>query len=130
MTFLSTVFNIHRFVAGGFGVLLLFFPEMTSDMITPGRPMALEEKFSLQSWACFMLGVAYIAHCAPSFEPRAQRAVAKGLALCFFCESSLYLYTLGTVKVDQAWFNGTAAIGIIFFLLFAAYLTGLRCKID
>jgi hypothetical protein len=130
MTFLSNVFNIHRFIAAFFGAALLFIPERTSDIITPGRPMALEEKFAVQSWACFMLGVAYIAHCAPSFEPRAQRAVAKGLALCFFCESSLYLYTLGTAKLDQAWFNGIAAIGTVFFLLFAAYLTGLRYKND
>lgn len=130
MTFLSKVFNVHRFIAAFFGIILLFVPEQTNEIITPGRFMGLEEKFTVQSWACFMLGVAYIAHCAPSFEPRAQRAVAKGLALCFFCESTLYLYTLGTVKVDQTWFNGIAAIGTIFFLLFAAYSTGLRYKID
>ncbi len=84
----------------------------------------------LQSWACFMLGVAYIAHCAPSFEPKAQRSVAQGLAFCFFCESALYVYTLGTVNSDPAWATGTAATGFVFFLLFAAYSTGLRYKIE
>ena len=130
MTFLSQVFNVHRFIAAFFGILLLFFPDKTNDIVTPGRKLGLEERFVLQSWACFMLGVAYIAHCAPSFEPKAQRAVAKGLALCFFCESALYLYTLGTASLDPTWFKAIAGIGTIFFLLFAAYSTGLRYKID
>ncbi len=130
MAFLSTVFNVHRFIAAFFGFILLFFPEGMNDAFSPGRILGMEEKFVLQSWACFMLGVAYIAHCAPTFEPKAQRAVAQGLAFCFFCESALYIYTLGTVNSDPAWATGTAATGTVFFLLFAAYSTGLRYKIE
>ena len=66
---LATVFRVHRFVAGGFGVLLLLLPTELNAVMSPGRVLPLEEKLTLQSWAAFMLGVAYIAHICP-LRPR------------------------------------------------------------
>ena len=87
---LASVFKVHRFIAGGFGLSLLLAPEAVNKAMIPGRAMPTEERLTLQSWAAFMIGVAGIAHAAPSFPRAAQRAVGKSLFACFAIESVLY----------------------------------------
>ena len=43
------------------------------------RVLPAEEKFVLQNWGCFCLGVGGIAHAAQRFAPQAQRGVTVSL---------------------------------------------------
>ena len=124
---LTTVFRVHRFVAGGFGVLLLLLPTELNAVMSPGRVLPLEEKLTLQSWAAFMLGVAYIAHAAPSLPLSAQTAIARGLALCFMIETVLYGYyaAFGLASSSPEYRVGVICTGSIFVVLWAAYSAAL-----
>ena len=124
---LATVFLVHRFVAGGFGVLLLLLPTELNAVMSPGRVLPLEEKLTLQSWAAFMLGVAYIAHQAPSLPLSAQTAIARGLALCFMIETVLYGYyaAFGLASSSPEYRVGVICTGSIFVVLWAAYSAAL-----
>ena len=124
---LATVFRVHRFVAGGFGVLLLLLPTELNAVMSPGRVLPLEEKLTLQSWAAFMLGVAYIAHSAPSLPLSAQTAIARGLALCFMIETVLYGYyaAFGLASSSPEYRVGVICTGSIFVVLWAAYSAAL-----
>ena len=64
---LATVFRVHRFVAGGFGLCLLLLPTEFNAAMSPGRVLPVEEKLTLQSWAAFMLAVAYLPTPRPRF---------------------------------------------------------------
>ena len=124
---LATVFRVHRFVAGGFGVLLLLLPTELNAAMSPGRVLPLEEKLTLQSWAAFMLGVAYIAHAAPSLPLSAQTAIARGLALCCMVETVLYGYyaAFGLASSSPEYRVGVICTGSVFVVLWAAYSAAL-----
>ena len=87
---LTSVFKVHRFVAGGFGLFLLLAPDAMSAAMAPNRMMPTEERLTLQSWAGFMIAVALIVNAALSFPLAAQQAVARSLLACFCIESILY----------------------------------------
>jgi len=120
---LTTVFKIHRFVAGGFGLSLLLAPDQVDKAMNPSRVMPTEERLTLQSWAAFMLAVAGIVHAAPSFPPAAQRSVAKSLLLCFVVEIVLYVKALAVDLRDHSPESraGFAATGAVFGALAVAY---------
>ena len=124
---LSSVFRIHRVIAGGFGMSLLLAPEAVNKAMAPSRTMPTEERLTLQSWAAFMLAVAGIAHAAPTFPPDAQRSVAKALLGCFVVESLLYTKALLVDLRDHpADFRiGFGATGGIFIGLAVAYAAAL-----
>ena len=126
---LATIFRVHRFVAGGFGLCLLFLPAELYAAMSPGRVLPVEEKLTLQSWAAFMLAVAYIAHAAPSLPLSAQTAVARGLALCFMIETILYGYyaAFGLASSSPEYRVGVICTGSIFAVLWVAYSTALLC---
>ena len=120
---LSSVFKVHRFVAGGFGLSLLLAPNAVNEAMVPHRVMPTEERLTIQSWAAFMIGVAGIVHCAPSFPPAAQRAIAKSLFACFTIESMLYAKAL-VVDLKSAALDykvGFGSTGAIFLGLAVAY---------
>ena len=123
---LSTVFSVHRFIAGGFGLSLLLAPDAVNAAMT-SREMPTEERLTLQSWACFMIGVAGIAHYAPTFPAEAQRAVAKSLLLCFVLESLLYTKALllDLKEAEAGYRAGFGLTGSIFAGLAIAYGTAL-----
>jgi hypothetical protein len=52
---LHSLYLIHRFVAGGCGLLILLAPEAANQVVDPDREMPLEEKLALQSWGCFVI---------------------------------------------------------------------------
>ena len=120
---LTTVFKVHRFIAGGFGLSLLFAPDAVNEAMVPGRIMPTVERLTLQSWACFMIGVAGIVHAAPSFPLEAQRAVAKSLLACFCLESVLYTKALVVDLKDSSdsYKIGFGSTGAIFLGLLGAF---------
>ena len=124
---LATVFRVHRFVAGGFGLCLLLLPTEFNAAMSPGRVLPVEEKLTLQSWAAFMLGVAYIAHAAPSLPLSAQTAIARGLALCFMIETILYGYYAAFMLASKSpeYRVGVVCTGSIFAVLWVAYSAAL-----
>ena len=80
--------------AAAAGGHLLLAPQAVNEAMAPSRIMPTEERLTLQSWACFMIAVAGIAHAAISFPAAAQRAIAKALFVCFTLESILYAKAL------------------------------------
>lgn len=120
---LTTVFKIHRFVAGGFGLTLLLAPTAVNEAMAPNRIMPTEERLTLQSWAAFMIAVAGIVHAAPSFPPSAQRAVAKSLLACFTIESILYTKALAVdlASAPLDYKIGFGSTGAILLVLAIAY---------
>ena len=122
-TLLATVFSVHRFIAGGFGLSLLLAPDAVNKAMAPDRVMPTEERLTLQSWAAFMIAVAGVAHAALSFPPTAQRAVGKSLFACFAIESALYAKALAVDLADHKseYRIGFASTGVIFLGLAVAY---------
>ena len=120
---LTSVFRVHRFVAGSFGLSLLLAPDAVNKALAPSRTMPTEERLTLQSWAAFMLAVAGIAHAAPSFPAASQRAVAKSLLGCFVIETVLYAkalaFDLRGFPLDYK--IGFGSTGAIFLSLAVAY---------
>eukprot|EP00563_Minutocellus_polymorphus_P002244 CAMPEP_0181027636 /NCGR_PEP_ID=MMETSP1070-20121207/4264_1 /TAXON_ID=265543 /ORGANISM="Minutocellus polymorphus, Strain NH13" /LENGTH=141 /DNA_ID=CAMNT_0023104879 /DNA_START=37 /DNA_END=462 /DNA_ORIENTATION=- len=127
MTKLATVFGIHRFVAGGFGLTLLLAPEaMNAAYRSDGDELPFGEKFALQSWGCFVIAVAGIVHAARRFPPDAQRAVGASLLTCFLLLDGLYAAVLLTNKdMDDKYREGCAITGAIFAALSALYAWGM-----
>lgn len=122
---LTSVFAVHRFIAGPFGVCLLVFPTALNNAMAMGRHLPAEEKFCLQNWGCFCLAVGYIAHAAKDFELKAQREIAKGMLLCFSCATGLYALTLSSGTLGPSYVRGSMATGAIFLGLLVAYGGGL-----
>ena len=120
---LASVFKVHRFVAGGFGLSLLLAPDAVNNAMAAGRTMPTEERLTLQSWAAFMIAFAGIVHAAPTFPPAAQRAIAKSLLACFVIETVVYAkgvaIDLATAPLDYK--IGFASTGAIFAGLALAY---------
>ena len=123
MPFLTSIFKVHRFVAGGFGLSLLLAPDAVNEAFAKGRIMPTEERLTLQSWACFMVGIAGIVHCAASFPVDAQRGVAKSLLVCFVSITVLYGKALMVDLKDAAadYRLGFGFTGSIFAVLAVAY---------
>ena len=123
----SQVFAWHRFVAGSFGALLLCMPDELNRAMGIDRVLPAEEKFVLQNWGCFCLGVGGIAHAAQRFAPQAQRGVAKGMCLCFACAAGLALdaLLLRPRGFPPAFEQGAAGVGAIFAVLLLAYSAAL-----
>ena len=121
MSPLSTVFKVHRWIAGGFGLTLLLLPDAMSSAFRPAFVLPAGERLAYQSWGCFLLAVAYIVHAAPSFPLEAQRSVATGLLACFALITILYGYTVAAVTLDLDFVMGIAATGSVFAALLFAY---------
>jgi hypothetical protein len=121
---LATVFGIHRWIAGGFGVCLLGSPAAMGQLFSPSQSLAQGEVLALRSWGCFILAVAGIAHSAPAFPIAAQRAVGRSLAGCFGLLTVVYAH--GVLAADGAQRSGVAATGATFAALFVAYAWALR----
>ena len=120
---LASVFKVHRFVAGGFGLSLLLAPDAVNKAMAPSRTMPTEERLTLQSWVAFMLAVAGIAHAAPSFPAASQRAIAKSLLGCFVIETLLYGKALAVDLRDFPldYKVGFGSTGAVFLSLAVAY---------
>ena len=124
---LATVFGIHRWIAGGFGVCLLGSPAAMGQLFSPSQPLgastsqslAQGEVLALRSWGCFILAVAGIVHAAPAFPIAAQRAVGRSLAGCFGLLTGVYAH--GVLGAGGAQRGGVAATGATFAALFVAY---------
>jgi hypothetical protein len=119
---LRSVFLVHRFVAGGFGLSLLLAPEAVNQGFDHDRVMTAEEKLATQSWACFMIIVALVAHHAANFPLEAQLSVAQSVLVGLVCISILYIHEL-LVQTDSTpeYQTGVAITGSIFYVLTAAY---------
>jgi hypothetical protein len=122
---LRSVFLIHRFVAGGFGLSLLLAPEAVNQGFDPDRVMPLEEKLTLQSWACFMIIVALVVHHAANFPLAAQISVARSVLVGLVCLSILYIHELVQSDRTPEYQTGVAVTGSVFFVLTAAYSVAL-----
>ena len=124
---LTSVFKVHRFVAGGFGLFLLLAPDAMNAAMAPNRMMPTEERLTLQSWAGFMIAVALIVNAALSFPLAAQQAVARSLLACFCIESILYgkalVIDLADAPLDYK--IGFGSTGAIFLALAVAYAIAL-----
>jgi uncharacterized membrane protein len=118
---LRSVFLLHRFVAGGFGILMLLAPEAVNRSFDPDRVMPLEEKLALQSWSCFMIIVALVVHHAANFPLEAQLSVARSVLVGLICISILYMHNLVKSDGTASYQMGVAVTGSIFCALTAAY---------
>jgi hypothetical protein len=121
---LRSVFLTHRFIAGGFGLSMLFAPEAVNTGFDPNRDLPFEELIALKSWACFMFIVALVVHHAANFPLEAQLSVGRSMLVGFVCLSFLYtheLYEIGQGDKSPEYQTGVAATGSVFFLLAIAY---------
>jgi hypothetical protein len=118
---LRSVFLVHRFVAGGFGLSMLLAPEAVNRSFDPDRVMPLEEKLALQSWSCFMIIVALVVHHAANFPLEAQLSVARSVLVGLVCISILYMHDLIQSDWTTRYQVGVAITGSLFFALTAAY---------
>lgn len=121
---LTKVFNFHRFVAGGFGSTILFAPRAFNGAFR-AEEMPFGEKLALQSWGCFIIAVAGIAHAARAFPGEAQRSVGISLFTCFVLLDVLYGHALATEEMDEKYKQGFIAVGSVFVALTFAYAWGL-----
>jgi hypothetical protein len=121
---LRSVFLTHRFIAGGFGLSMLFAPEAVNKGFDPNRNLSYEELITLKSWACFMIIVALVVHHAANFPLEAQLSVARSMLVGFVCLSFLYtheLYELAQSDKSPEYQAGVAVTGFTFFLIAVAY---------
>lgn len=119
---LATIFRLHRFVAGGFGLGLLLAPtEINAAFRLDGSSLPLGERMALQSWGCFIIAVAYIVHEAINFPLAAQKSIARALVLCFSLINILYTYMILFADLETQYAAGVAATGVVFFVLLVAY---------
>jgi hypothetical protein len=118
---LRSVFLVHRFIAGGFGLSLLLAPDAVNQGFDPNRVMLLEEKLAVKSWACFMIVVARVVHHAANFPLEAQLSVARSILVGFVCISILYIHELVQSDRTAEYQTGVAITGSLFFVLTAAY---------
>eukprot|EP00290_Baffinella_frigidus_P058335 CAMPEP_0180355356 /NCGR_PEP_ID=MMETSP0989-20121125/8732_1 /TAXON_ID=697907 /ORGANISM="non described non described, Strain CCMP2293" /LENGTH=132 /DNA_ID=CAMNT_0022345287 /DNA_START=107 /DNA_END=505 /DNA_ORIENTATION=- len=117
-TRLSGVFSVHRFIAGGFGLFLLVVPQV---LVIAEYVSTFGENFALQSWGCFILGVAMIVNSARAFPPPAQRAVGQALFTTMALLTGLYAYKLATAEMTPEYRAGVWATGSVFAALLVAY---------
>lgn len=125
---LRSVFLTHRFIAGGFGLSMLFAPEAVNKGIDPNRVMSYEELITLKSWACFMIIVALVAHHAANFPLEIQLSVGRSMLVGFVCLSFLYtheIHELSQSDKSSEYMAGVAATGFTFFLIAVAYAIAL-----
>eukprot|EP00933_Yihiella_yeosuensis_P019489 TRINITY_DN15780_c2_g1_i1.p1 TRINITY_DN15780_c2_g1~~TRINITY_DN15780_c2_g1_i1.p1 ORF type:complete len:144 (-),score=20.04 TRINITY_DN15780_c2_g1_i1:95-526(-) len=125
MVALADVFGVHRFIAGGFGLSLLLAPDAVNNAFDASRQLPVEEKVTLQSWACFMIIVALVVHSARGFPDEAQRSVGQALLAGMVLINILYGLTL--LRLESGGYKtGVAATGSVFFGLMLAYGFALR----
>lgn len=123
---LSTVFTVHRFIAGGFGFMLLLLISNEPYEAFYGKPLAWQEKLVTQSWGCTLLMVAWVVHQARSFSHENQRRIAWPLVPCFLIETVLHtsraFWTEGFSEQDRMVMK---ALLPIFAALLVAYTWGI-----
>jgi hypothetical protein len=126
---LRSVFLVHRFVAGGFGLAMLLAPEAVNKGVDPNRDMSFEELITLKSWACFMIIVALVVHHAANFPLEAQLSVARSMLVGFVLLTILYINKVhelvGQSDLSPEYQAGVAATGSTFFLIAVAYAIAL-----
>eukprot|EP00930_Biecheleria_cincta_P086961 TRINITY_DN76218_c0_g1_i1.p1 TRINITY_DN76218_c0_g1~~TRINITY_DN76218_c0_g1_i1.p1 ORF type:complete len:130 (-),score=9.47 TRINITY_DN76218_c0_g1_i1:90-479(-) len=117
---LPSVFRVHRFIAGGFGISLLLSPESVNNAFGD-RALPIEEKFTLRSWAAFMIGIALIVNRAITYPAQIQRDIGIAVFSCVAIESVLYGYTCATLDATDDYLKGVKATGCVFLGLTLAY---------
>ena len=118
---LTQVFGVHRFIAGGFGVLLLVAPVPLGQLFSPSQTLQHGEMLALQSWGCFIIAVALIAHSARAFPAAAQQAVGRALVVCFALLVALYARAVLAWEMDVVGRRGVMVTGATFAGLALAY---------
>eukprot|EP00931_Biecheleriopsis_adriatica_P026250 TRINITY_DN15994_c0_g2_i1.p1 TRINITY_DN15994_c0_g2~~TRINITY_DN15994_c0_g2_i1.p1 ORF type:complete len:132 (+),score=16.27 TRINITY_DN15994_c0_g2_i1:81-476(+) len=117
---LTRVFRVHRFVAGGFGLSLLLVPDAVNSAFGE-RELPEEEKFTLRSWAAFMIAIALIVNRAISYPASIQRDIGIAVLVCVSIESILYAYTYATLNASDSYLQGVLVTGGVFTALAVAY---------
>eukprot|EP00808_Paulinella_micropora_P024735 g34220.t1 len=134
---LSCVFRLQRWFSLALGAALLMFPEWLFRTIGVTTPLIAPFKLALQSWACFILALSMIVHCAIDVPPEARRSIGYCLLIAFGMLTSIYgdcLYENGlspgsTWKDDLVEYRiPIAAAGSCFALLFLCYGFVLGCS--
>lgn len=126
---LTTVFAIHRFIAGGFGCMLYFVPQILNESFGRTDNLPYGEEIALRSWGAFVIAVAIIVHSAQYFEYTAQLAVAWSLLICFLLLVTRYVVVLVTPmhqnNMPPQYLQGMILTGGTFLTLLVLYAWGL-----